>query len=420
MFRFPKVYRSAIALSVVAVVGSCSGDDLNEVLGPSPTGVNSIFQSYVAMGNSITAGYQSGGITDATQQASYARLLAIQMGTRYAYPSIAGRGCTPPVANFQTQAGAGTITAAQRPTICDLRAAASATDILNNVAVPNASSYDPTAPSTPFSNILTSLFLGGKTQVRKALDANPTFVSIWIGNNDVLGFALSDGRANAPTGLAGMTPVAVFQANYDAMISQLTAGAPGVKGVLIGVVQVANAPIMFPAAALQSPTFKGGFDAIAGGATTLDPSCAPGGAGATSLVNTFLAFQMRTGVFPRIIACVPGGASGAIPAPVGDILILDPAEQVTIQTRIDAYNTYISGKATALGFAYVDPNPLLVTLKAAGTLISPLPNFGITGTFGSGMSLDGVHPGAAVQREIANALIPAINAKYGTTLALVP
>jgi lysophospholipase L1-like esterase len=422
MFRIPKVSRSAIALSIAAVVAACTGDSNNEVLGPNPAGANDIFQSYVAIGNSITAGYQSSGISDATQQAAYPRLLAIQMGTRYAYPSLFGRGCAPPVANFQTQVGAGTITAAQRPTICDLRTGATATDILNNVAVPGASSFDPTTPSTPFSNILTSLFLGGKTQVQKALAAKPTFATVWIGNNDVLGFAVGDGRTTAATGLAGMTAVATFQTNYNTMITQLTAGAPGLKGVLVAVVQVANAPIMFPAAALSSAAFKTGFDQIAGKPTTLDSSCLPGGAGATSLINTFLAFQIRSNVHPAIIACVPGGASGAIPAPVGDVLVLDPTEQVTVQTRINAYNTHIQAKATEIGFAYYDPNATLVALKssAATALIRTTPNFAATGTFGTGMSLDGVHPGATVQREIANALIPIINAKYSTTLALVP
>src|SRR6185295_1095977 len=183
MFRLPKVSRSAIALiGVAVVVAACTGDSTNVLLGPSLTGANAIFQSYVALGNSITAGYQSSGIVDATQQASYAKLLAAQMGTRYAYPSLAGRGCAPPVANFQTQAGAGTITAAQRPAICDLRTATSATDILNNVAVPGARISDLTATNgTASSNILTSLFLGGKTQVVKALEAQPTFATIWAG-----------------------------------------------------------------------------------------------------------------------------------------------------------------------------------------------------------------------------------------------
>jgi phospholipase/lecithinase/hemolysin len=36
------------------------------------------------------------------------------------------------------------------------------------------------------------------------------------------------------------------------------------------------------------------------------------------------------------------------------------------------------------------------------------------------MSLDGVHPTLAVHREIANAIITAVNATYSTTLAPVP
>ena len=424
MHRFYTVFRTAAALGAAGALAAC-GDSNNKVVGPRPAGVNSIFQSYVAIGNSITAGYSASGITDATQRQSYAFLLGQQMATRFAYPSLAGRGCNPPVANFQTQAGAGTITAAQRPTICDLRTSATATDILNNVAVPNASSYDPTdADGTAFSNILTSLFLGGKTQVQRALEAQPTFVSIWIGNNDVLGFALRDGRAAAPTGLAGMTALATFQTNYTAMLNELVAGAPGVKGILIGVGQVASLPLMVPAIAFSSPVFKGGFDALAGTPTTLDASCVPGGAGANSLVNVFMAFQIRTlgaaGGFPPIVACVAGGQSGLIPAPVGDVLVLDAAELATISARITAYNAHISSEATRIGFAYYDPNPTLATLRAAGTVITNIPTLGITGTFGTGMALDGVHPGPTLHRTIANELIPVINAKYSTTLVLVP
>jgi lysophospholipase L1-like esterase len=426
MHRFHKVCRSVAGLALAGVT-ACSGGDNNEVLGPQPAGANAIFQNYVALGNSVTAGVQSRGISDATQRQSFALLLARQMGTRYAYASLAGRGCNPPVTNFQTQAGGTTaapITAAARPTICDLRSATT-TDILNNVAVPNASSFDPTdADGTPFSNILTSLILGGKTQVQRALDARPTFASIWIGNNDVLGFAVQDGRTAAPTGLAGMTPVATFQTNYTAMLNALVAGAPGLEGILVGAVQVSSLPIMFPAAALSNPAFKAGFDLLAGTPTTLDASCLPGGAGFTSLINTFLAFQIRTvgaaGGFPPSIVCVAGGASGLVPAPVGDILVLEPSEQVTLTARIDAYNAHISAEATRLNFAYYDPNPTLLALRAAGTVITNVPTLGATNTFGTGMSLDGVHPGAAVHRTLANELIPVINTKYGTTLALVP
>jgi lysophospholipase L1-like esterase len=40
--------------------------------------------------------------------------------------------------------------------------------------------------------------------------------------------------------------------------------------------------------------------------------------------------------------------------------------------------------------------------------------------FGSIFSLDGVHLTAAGQKLIANAMIDAVNAKYGTTIGHVP
>src|SRR5947209_17685662 len=94
--------RVAAALALIGTVAGCT-DNSAKVLGPKPTQGNGLFQSYVSLGNSITAGYQSGGINDSTQKRSYAVLLAGQMGTRFAYPSIAMPGCPPPINNFQTQ-----------------------------------------------------------------------------------------------------------------------------------------------------------------------------------------------------------------------------------------------------------------------------------------------------------------------------
>jgi lysophospholipase L1-like esterase len=399
------------AVGAVMALAACSSD--KKLLGPTTPVGGDIFKSYVAMGNSITAGYQSGGIVDSTQRQSYAFLLAGRMGTQYHYASLAKPGCPAPIINFNTQA---------RPAgapACALRSTSSVTDILNNVAVPGASSYDPTAVAgTPFSNALTTFILGGKTQVQRALDASPTFVSIGIVGNDYLSFAVQDGRTAA---LAGITPVATFSANYDKTIAQLLAGAPDVKGIIIGNVLPTNVPILFAASAMSNAAFKAGFDAQAGTTTSLDPSCLSTGSGANSLINTFLAHQIRAGAHPPIVACVPGGESGALPAPIGDILILDPSEQTIINTIVSGYNTYLQTKANSIGFAYYDPNTILTTLRAAGTLIRATPNYASPiQPFGTGMSLDGVHPAATVHRELANALIAVINAKYGTTLGLVP
>ena len=445
MFRFGRVSRSAIAVSVVAVVGSCTSDDLNEVLGPRPKGFNAMFQNYVAIGNSITAGYQSGGIMDSTQRRSYAALLAGQMGTRFAFPSLAGRGCNPPIINFTTQVGFGNVSASSRSLTCDLRNPTSATDILNNVAVPGATVADITAASgTTASNTLTSLFLGGKTQVQKALDASPTFASVWIGNNDVLAPAVS-GVLVPMTGVSpGVTAQTAFQTSYDAAISQLTAGAPGLAGVLIGVGNVTNIPLLFPVAVLQTnAAFLAGFDQAAGrvptstdpvkaAAMTIDPNCT--GAGATlisfRIVSEIAKFRNDTNAtgqppksitaragHPAHIACGPN--SVGFPATVGDIFILTTTEQAALATAVADYNTYISGKATALGWAYMNPNILLDSLKTAGQ-IPVAPNLAsATATFGAWLSLDGVHPSTQAHRAITNHVVNAINAKYATTLTTI-
>jgi len=386
MLRLTTLTR-VVATGALVALAACS--DNTKLLGPSTPVGGDIFKSYVALGNSITAGFQSNGIMDSTQRQSYARLLAIQMGTQYHYAALAGRGCTPPIVNGLT----GALFANAPAGTCDLRTTSSVTDILNNVAVPGARVLDPTSASTVASNALTTFILGGKTQVQKALDASPTFVSIWIGNNDVLQPALS--------GLVQpiVSTQAQFQTSYDLMIQQLLAGEPNLKGVLIGVAMVQYLPsVSAGALVFASPQAQGAINAATGMTVVIDASCN----GSTSLLNIpQLILAIRAGTHPAVIAC----AKGIYPAPVGDIFVLDPAEQVTLIAAITAYNAYINTKAAAIGFAYYDPNVLFAASRASGA-IPPFPNFAsATATYGTLITLDGVHPSAATHKLIANELI---------------
>jgi hypothetical protein len=420
----PSLRGLATLLGLAGISAACTPPGTDLIAPGAARG--GMFDHYVAIGNSITAGFQSGGLVDSTQRRSYAFLLAQSFGARFAYPQIAGRGCPPLIGNFQTQART-TGTA----TTCDLRSATTATDILNNVAVPGAWSTDPTSTSTANSNTLTALILGGKTQVQRAVLADPTFVSIWIGNNDVLGPAVSSPGLGTAVALSTITPQAQFETNYNAITDALVAANPDVEGVLIGVVNVINAPIMFSAAAFGSVAFKTTFDAIAcggvpnscaatGNQTFLDPSCttSPGNG---SLIHTFLAHAIRAGQHPSLIVCTAG--ANALCPPCGDAFVLTTTEQATITAAVAGYNSFISSKANTLGFAYFDPNPLLITLKTAGTVIRSTPLYcsGVTcasptAPFGTGMSLDGVHPAASVHLQVTNEIIAAINTKYSTTL----
>lgn len=440
MHRYTGLWRVAAALTVAAIVVSCSETD-NDVLGPRPTGANSIFQNYVALGNSITAGYQSSGINDSTQRRAYPVLLAQQMGVRFAYPRLAGPGCAPPVIDFLTQSRGTFGGTANTSTTC-LARTSTTSDLLNNVAVPGAAVVDLTdADGTANSNTLTSLFLSGKSQVQKALDNDPTFASVWIGNNDVLAAAVSGILVPTAGVSPGVTSQTAFETSYNAATDALTAGAPGLKGVLIGVVNVTAAPILFPAAVLlpavpTNPAYAGfqaatGYNAT-GTATqaqplTVDANCTGSNALVSfrlaSAIATYRATPTAATAHPPHVAC--GTNTVGYPATVGEIFILTGAEQTALTDAVTAYNTYIQAEATALDFAYMNPNVLLDSLKTAGQF-PVFPNLASgTATFaGTGctsptcawVSLDGVHPSDRTHRALTNHIINAINTKYGTTL----
>ena len=410
MYRMTNLARLAAVGSILAFTACESNRD---VLGPAAPAGGEIFRSYVAIGNSITAGWQSGGINDSTQRQSYARLLAIQMGTQYRYASLSLPGCPPPLANFTTQARVGGATAPN----CSLRAAASVDEVLNNVGVPDAQSFDPTALTSSASNALTTFILGGKTQVQRAIQARPTFVSIWLGGNDVLQAAYTGFLTPVPGISIGVrTTPAQFQANYDLMIKQLLDSLPDLKGVLIGVPKVSSLPLMSSGALIfASATARAAINLVANKPVTIDPNCA----GSASLISLPLLLpQIRAGTQPASISCAPG--ADPLNPLVGQIFVHDATEQATLNAIIDADNNYIKTKADALGFAYWDPNVPLLAIRGTPQSLA-FPNFAdALNPFGTFFSLDGVHPSAAGQRQVANFVIAAINSKYGTTLQPVP
>ena len=405
--------------AVVVLFGAAAcTDHTAKVLGPRPPQGNGMFQSYVALGNSITAGFQSGGINDSTQQQSYAKLLAGQMGTRYAYASIAKPGCPPPINDFnqQTRVPSPPGFPPSSGSTCFLRANTVA--ILNNVAVPGATSFDPDAPGgTPYSNLLTQLILGGQDQVQRARAADPTFATVWIGNNDVLAAAGSGLLTPVPGISPGLTPQATFQANYDKMLGDLIAGNSNLKGVLIGVGLGTSLPFLFSAQVLQNPQFVGAISLAAGKPITVDPTtCTPT---STSFINFQIVAAIRANQHPATIACEKSPVPG-FPL-LGDIFVLDSGEQAQLLAYITAINTYIGSKANTAGFAFLSMNAAFDSLRALGQITSTGPNFAApTAPFGKWFSLDGVHPTAASHTLITNYLIGAINGKYSTTLTKLP
>jgi len=424
MTRTTKLFAAA-ALGILFGVSACHNDMLFRPANFVP--IDPLFERYVSFGNSITAGFQSAGINDSTQIQAYPVLLANRMGSPFFVPYMSWPGCPPPYSNVYLRRRVGT-DSTQSGTWCGdtLHRAPRMTVVpppfISNVAVPGATVVSPYNNFDPAANTnaLTTLFLGGLTQVQAAARAKPTFVTVWIGNNDVLGSILDTANAGNP---ALVTDTAVFRQRYVALLDSIDEIGPR-GGVLIGVANVTLVPFLSRGSKFYKVQAR--QDSIAGPDTTsrhfpanfvVAPNCAgPHGD------SVFVPFQRGAAVvaFAR--------ATGA---PVGldcdDVHNVSPAEFASLVATVARYNSIISAEAAARGYAYLDPNALFAALPAGAiptfpnilSVTAPFPA-SVTTPFGTIFSLDGIHPTGAAHKLIANALIPTINAKYITHIAPIP
>jgi len=388
------IKRFGAAAGLLLGLAACSGEEL--FTPPTVVAIDPLFTRYVSVGNSITAGFQSGGINDATQAQAYPVLLARAMQSPFFVPWMTFPGCPAPYTNVftQTRLFGGS-------TFCALRRLESVPPpYISNVAVPGAEVIDVynNLDAASNANALTVFFLGGLTQVQMIERAQPTFASVWIGNNDVLGSATNLANAGDP---ALITPIPTFQSRYTQLVDDIADA--GVRGaVLVGVANVTGIPFLS-----RGSTYYAVDRGVPGlGPFTADSAgCAP-----------------------------PRGDSVLVPFPFGGALIagggtllctetqtIQPAELVTLLTTVAAYNTHIQTEATNRGWAYLDPNVTFNALRLIPTQVAPFPTFNAPCTanpFGLAFSCDGVHPSAATHRLIANELRLAINAKYTSAVDL--
>jgi lysophospholipase L1-like esterase len=424
-----------LAMAAAALsLGACVDDDQGLINTPFPAN-GAIFARYVAMGNSITAGYQSGGIVDTLQQRSYAVLLAERAGvTNFGIPLIAQPGCGPLVpftAPLTPSAPAAT---------CARSAAGAAVNRVQNVAVPGARLLDLLRfPSGQLGQVNTVL-VGPRTQVRAMKEAQPTFVSVWVGNNDALEATVGGLLGPTPTRAdSSLTPLATFQNQLTQLVDSIKAAAP--QGVmLVGVVNAMNgAPIIQPGAYFfLSRDAAGRFQnkPVNNNCSPVTPLGQP-----NPLARNFVSFQIVSSAVPEI------DCSGTL---AGGAFVLDAAEQAVVLQRVNAFNSAIQSAAVANNWVYVNPNTILESFltqrdaqnraqrlrkcQALATATTPtqfqtallttcpVPPTGSTAAFaapnffGSLMSFDGVHPSTEAHRILAGRFAAAINARYGTTL----
>ncbi|WP_435136326.1 SGNH/GDSL hydrolase family protein [Formosa sp. A9] len=256
------IWLATLALSFA----SCSNDDDNASENtntlPDLTTGTADFSTYVALGNSLTSGYTDNALFIAAQNNSFPNILSQKflllggadfnqplMNDNYGGLALAGNrlpGFNPrlvttggaPVA-LESVIGPVTVTT-------DI-AANNPTGPFNNLGVPGAKSFHLLANGYGnIGNLSAGLAnpyfirMTGSTPdasvLELAMAQNPTFFSLWIGNNDVLGYALSGGDNSNP-----ITEKTTFDYAYSTLVNTLTsAGAKGVVANIPDVTSIAH------------------------------------------------------------------------------------------------------------------------------------------------------------------------------------
>ncbi|MBI5464062.1 MAG: hypothetical protein HY966_03800, partial [Ignavibacteriales bacterium] len=248
------------ALIVGGLIG-CTIDPPSGVPGPSMGSLT--VTKYVAIGNSLAAGYQSNGLYQSAQGYSYPNIIADQMkvagaslgqfeqpwysdpgnadpatgkAARYEIISLTG----PVIGPKGLTAGAPTNTALARP--------------YDNLGVPGAVIFDfldttsiTVKAGAPRNNPFFSLVMRnqaafGKRLLDQAKALNPGIVSFWLGNNDVLGYATSGGVSSTTLQPTTPTATSTFTALYNQAIDSLKANLPNAKLVLATIPDVTTIP----------------------------------------------------------------------------------------------------------------------------------------------------------------------------------
>lgn len=461
-----------LLLIALGLTTACSNDDDSSngsTTTPSLSAGTADFSKYVSLGNSLTSGFSDGTVFLAAQQNSFPRILSDK------FALIGGGAFTQPLVNdnFGGLALAGNRIAGPRlvttggaplPLESVIGPVTVTTDIVlnnptgpfNNMGVPGARSFHLLAPG--YGNIANFpaaanpyfVRMTGTTPDASVLELSmaqaPTFFSLWIGNNDVLGYATTGGD-----GTSSITDQPTFDFAISTLVTTLTSqGAKGVVANIPYVTDIAHfTTVTHDVIPLDAATagvvnqayaqYNGGLQlALGGGLITAEEATARTIMFEASETNAVVIedesltdltglglpnYRQATAddlfVLPASsfigTEAVPGNplTVNGVAIPLADKWVLIPSEQAEIRAAVDGFNATIQAAANQAGLAFVDANALLAELNNTGIAYG---NYIFTSdlVLGGMFSLDGVHLTTRGYAVAANEFMKAIDATYGS------
>lgn len=401
------------------------------------------FSNYVALGNSLTAGYTDGDLFKSGQENSYPAMLAYQfeaagggefkqplMFDEYGFgkrmlldasiPGPVSAGVTPDERNFTSIATMGPF---------------------NNMGVPGAKSFHLLAEGYGALNPYYGRFATGTTStvLNDAVAQNATFFTCWIGANDILAYALEGGASDS------ITNPALYQMALGATLQGMTAN--GAKGAIANIPDIMDIPffkymntrVPYNALVLDAEsatqlnyayeqfelylaslgvTWDYGFNFTEGpnAFVVSDKSLPlpPPFNVRQMLPGELFLLTLPTDSLPMGMGSVNSGGENPVPWGIPDEYVLLNYELDDINQALGAYNETIIALANQFDLALVDMNYNFNEV-AGGVEVDGI-MFTSDYITGNAFSLDGIHLTAQGYVLAANYFIDAINAKYGAGL----
>ena len=428
-----------ILLAMASLLFFVACEDRSDLTAPSAPNTGSAdLTRFVSIGNSLTAGYQNGSLYESSQVYSFGKIIADQVGVSYEQPLISEPGIPGKLELHDLS-----------PTILPNPGNGEPTNLnyeapYNNLGVPGAlvadllDETDISARSNPyFQLVMRNQAAFGSSIIKQALALNPTFINLWIGNNDVLGYATSGGVSQTTLQPIAPTDPSDFQDSYDSIAVSITDSTRKIAAANIPDVQ--NIPFFTTIgpkiadgimdAMAVNPAVVGLFyqqngELIASSFATPEELIA--GDILLTLVSSPYASLVGTPTgkfYMDNIGFVPPAidttqAFGLHPQnPWPNIFTLDEAEIIIAQDATTAYNSTIQATVNANSDTWIllDMNTFFDEVAAGGMVIDGI-QFTTDFIVGNTFSLDGVHPTTQAYGVIANEFISEINRYFGASI----
>jgi len=403
--------RTLPVLAVAAFLAGCQGpcQKIDTISGPALTTGSADFSNVAAVGTSISAGYQSGGVVNRHQVRAFPALFAQHVGMTVVSDGTAGF-------TFDGIGGDGLPTLLQikslSPLVIDTLGRNQGvplnfgqTSDYHNLAVPGQLATDlvdstyrgPVYDSGLFPLIYRHRGLGLQQLIRR----QPTFITYEFGANEVLGPATA-GSGTIPI------PPANFDAAVRAALNSVHAALPNAKVAVFNVPGVTVIPFFTTFSPVTVDLLTGTPVALIGPNGALSPTDLVTLRAKDSLV---VGTGFLVGSYNYLNPAAPGNGR-----PLINSQVLNDAEQVSINSAIFNMNAAIDSiVANRPWTTKVDFNALLTSIATDGYQVGSVT---YTSDFITGglFSLDGVHPTDLAHAIICNTLIDAVNSQWGATI----